>query len=73
MKIEPKRTKAIENIPPLHNKKAMHSFLRRINFVRRFVPSFVETVKPIQDMIKKNVDFRWGSKKNHLLIISKKT
>jgi hypothetical protein len=40
----------------------MQSFLGRINFVRIFVPSFAETVKPLQDMIKKNAEFKWGSK-----------
>jgi len=30
--------------------------------VRRFIPSFVETVKPLQDMIKKDVEFKWGPK-----------
>jgi hypothetical protein len=62
MKIEPERTEAIAKIPPPHNKKSMQSFLGRINFVRRFIPSFFETVKPMQDMIKKNVEFKWGSK-----------
>jgi len=32
--------------------------------VRRFIPSFVEKVKPMQDMIKKNAEFRWGYKEN---------
>ena len=62
MQVEHERTKVISKIHPSHKKKAMQSFLRMINFVRRFIPSFVETVKPLQDMIKKNVEFRWGSK-----------
>jgi len=61
MKIEPKRTEEIANIPPPHNKKSMHSFLGRINFVRLFIPIFAKIVKPMQDMIKKNVEFKWGS------------
>jgi len=48
MKIDPERTKAIAKIPPPRNKKTMQSFLGKINFVRRFVPNFVETVKPLQ-------------------------
>jgi hypothetical protein len=62
MKIELERTESIAKIPPHHNKKSMQSFLGRINFVRRFIRSFAETIKPMQDMIKKNVEFRWGSK-----------
>jgi hypothetical protein len=40
----------------------MQSFLGNIKFVIIFVSSFVETIKPLQDMIKKNVEFKWGSK-----------
>ena len=40
----------------------MQSFLGKINFVRRFVMSFAEIVKPLHNMIKKCVDFKWISK-----------
>ena len=45
--IEPERIKAIEQIPMPHNKKGMQSFMGTINFVRRFVPDFAQTVKPL--------------------------
>jgi hypothetical protein len=47
MKIEPKRNETFSKIPPPHKKKYMHSFLGRIKFVRIFIPSFVETLKPL--------------------------
>jgi hypothetical protein len=28
------------------------------------MPSFFETIKPLQDMINKNAQFSWGSKEN---------
>jgi hypothetical protein len=65
--IEPDRTEVIAKIPLPHSKNFMQSFLRKINFVRRFIPSFVKRVKPLQDMIKKNVEFSWGSKENEAL------
>ena len=40
--IDPDRIKEISEIPLPHNKKAMQSFLRQINFVKRFVPDFQE-------------------------------
>jgi hypothetical protein len=46
----------------------MQLFLRRIDFVRRSILSFFETVKPLQDMIKKNVEFKWGSKEKEEFI-----
>jgi hypothetical protein len=64
MMIDLERTESISKIPPPHNKKSMQSFLVNINFVRIFVPSFVETIKPLQDMIKNNVDLKLGPKEN---------
>ena len=37
----------------------MQSFMGRINFVRRFVPNFAQTVKPLQQMVTQSVKFRW--------------
>ena len=42
--------------------KMMQLLLRKINFVRHFMPSFAEMVKPLQDMIKKESEFKWGVK-----------
>ena len=30
-----------------------------INFVRRFVPYFAQIVKPLQQMVKQSVQFKW--------------
>jgi len=38
----------------------MQSFLGKINFVRRFVPSFSKIIRPLQNMIKKDSSFSWG-------------
>jgi hypothetical protein len=45
--IDPKRIEEITNIPYAHSKKYVQSFLGKINFVTRFIPRFVETVKPL--------------------------
>ena len=57
--IDPGRIEDIKAIVLPHNKTAMQSFLRKINFVRRFIFDFVEIVKPLQDMIKKDFTFKW--------------
>ena len=63
--IDPERIKAIEQIPLPHNKKGMQSFMGTINFVRRFVPDFAPIVKPLQQMVKQSVQFKWNdSEKN---------
>jgi hypothetical protein len=53
------RIKAIAQLPFPHNKKSMQSFFRQINFVRKFTPDFMETIKPLQKMIRKDVEFKW--------------
>ena len=60
--IDPERIEAISKIPFPATKKSMQSFLGKINFVRRFVPSFSEIVRPLQNMIKKDSSFSWGDR-----------
>ena len=57
--IDPERIKAIEQIPLPHGKKTMQSFMGTINFVQRFVPDFAQIVKPLQQMVKQSVQFKW--------------
>jgi hypothetical protein len=59
MMIDPKRMKAIANISPPSSKNAMQYILGKINFIRRFVLSFSEVVRPLQNMIKKDIVFKW--------------
>ena len=47
MIIDPERSEVIAKLPPPHNKKSMQSFMGKINFVHRFIPSFAETMKPL--------------------------
>ena len=57
--IDPRRIEAIKAIVLPHNKKAMQYFHGKIKFVRRFLFNFAEIVKPLQDMIKKDFNFKW--------------
>ena len=67
--IDPERIEAISRIHFPATKKSMQSFMGKINFVRRFVPSFSEIVRPLQNMIKKDSNFSWGDKEKELFII----
>jgi ribonuclease HI len=64
MIIDPKRTQVIAKLPPPTTKKSMQSFLGQINFMRRFVPSFSEMVRPLQNLIKKDTQYLWGPTEN---------
>jgi len=43
----------------------MQSFFGKINFVRKFTPDFAETVKPLQNMIRKDGYFKWDDEKKY--------
>jgi hypothetical protein len=60
IKIDPKRVDAIQEIEIPRNKKSIQSFIGRINFLRRFVPNFVEIIRPITNMLKKYVVIKWS-------------
>ena len=57
--IVPGRIEAIKAIVLPHNKKAIQSFLQKMNFLRRFISEFTKIVKPLQEMIKKDFNFKW--------------
>jgi hypothetical protein len=60
IKIDPKRVCSIQEIEIPRNKKAIQSFIGKINFLRHFVPNFVEILKPITNMLKKYVVIKWS-------------
>ncbi len=55
--IDPERVKAILTLPLPNHKKGLQSFLGRINFVRRFIPSLATMIKPLTTMLKKDMSF----------------
>ena len=65
------RIESIKVITPPHNKKAMQSFLGNINFVRRFISNFTKIVKLLQEMIKKDFNFKWTKERNEAFDIIK--
>ena len=60
VKIDPKRVEVIYGIPLPRKKNEVQVFLGRINFLRRFIPNYVEIVWNITEMRKKNNEVRWA-------------
>jgi hypothetical protein len=73
MIIDPERTQFISKLPPPSSKKSMQSFLGQINFVRRFIPSFSEMVRPLENLIKKDVQYHWGPQESQAFDSIKKS
>ena len=56
--IDQERVQAIAKIGLPGSKKAMQSFLGKINFVKRFVPKFAQIVNPLHYLVNKYVVFK---------------
>eukprot|EP00253_Pinus_taeda_P016514 PITA_16514 len=57
--INPTIVQAIQTLSIPRSKMDIQSFLGKINFVRRFIPNFVELVKHITSMLKKGSEIKW--------------
>ena len=60
IRIDPDRVAAIQKIRIPRNKKEIHSFLGKVNFLRRFITNFVEVVNYVNNMLKKHNNFKWS-------------
>ena len=50
------------------NKRETQSILAKINFVCRFISIFVEIVNPIQEMIKKDENYKWTKERKETFV-----
>lgn len=57
--IDPKRVAAIQKLEYPRRKKEVQSFLGRVNFLMRVVSNFVEIVKAITNMLRKENHIFW--------------
>ena len=60
IKINPSRKEAIQKIDIPRTKKEVHSFIGKVNFLRRFISSFVEIMKCITNMLRKENEIKWN-------------
>lgn len=59
MKIDPDRIKAIVELKSPTNKKELQIILGMINYLRRFVSGLAELAAPLQELLKKDVEWLW--------------
>ena len=68
IKIDPHRVGAIQKNCTPRNKKEIQSFHGRVNFLRRYVPNFAETLSIITIMMRKGNEIKWIVKARNPLI-----
>ena len=60
IEMDPNRTASISNWPTPTKIKELQSFLGFTNFYRMFIPNYTENIKPLLQLLKKNVPFQWS-------------
>lgn len=59
------RVQSVQKIPIPRNIKEVHSFVALCSYFRKFIPSFLLIAKPLYELLRKNVSFKFGAKELH--------
>jgi len=57
--LDPTKAKAITTLSPLTTLKGFRSFVRKVSYLRRFIPGLTKILKPLMEQTKKGVTFVW--------------
>ncbi|KAL0225273.1 hypothetical protein RCL1_003185 [Eukaryota sp. TZLM3-RCL] len=57
--IDPDRIKSILHLPAPPNQTALRSFISAVNFVREFLPNVASLLTPLNDLLRKESQFKW--------------
>jgi hypothetical protein len=66
MRMDPAKVSAVANWPEPKNKKELQSFLSFCNYYHQFIKDFSKIVRPLHDLMKRDVSFNWGVQQQHL-------
>ena len=58
--VDPAKAMAIATIKPLATVKELKSFLGKVSYIRRFIPSLTSITSAFTKLLKKGQGFKWG-------------
>ena len=64
VEIDPAKINAIQKFPVPENVSKLRSFLGIVNFVAKFVPELSDTLAPLHNLLKKDVQWSWSESQN---------
>jgi hypothetical protein len=73
VRISDARAQIIKDWPTPKNVKQVRSFLGSINFVKRLVPRHAELTCPLRELLRPNVEFKWGPEQHKSFDLIKQT
>lgn len=72
IKADPDKIKAISELPAPKNLKRLISFLQTASWYRRFIRNFAEIARPLTNLTKKNMTWKWEQPQEAAFITLKK-
>nr|KYP69622.1 Retrovirus-related Pol polyprotein from transposon 17.6 [Cajanus cajan] len=69
--VDPEKIKAIQEWPTPKSVGDIRSFHGLASFYRRFAPNFSTLASPLNELVKKNVEFIWGEKQENAFLTLK--
>jgi hypothetical protein len=64
IRVDPLKVEAILNLPPPSTLRQLQSLQGKANFLRQFIPNYVELMKGFTRLLKKGYDFVWDDTAN---------
>ncbi|KAJ0183794.1 hypothetical protein K1T71_000217 [Dendrolimus kikuchii] len=61
--VDKEKVKAVKELEPPKDKKALQRVLGMFNYVSKFIPGYADITAPLRNLLKTDVDYRW--EKNH--------
>ena len=62
LKVDPRKVSTVQNWPTPSDVSQVRSFLGLGNYFRRFIQGYSNLVRPLNDLLKKGVPFRWDER-----------
>ncbi|PKI59070.1 hypothetical protein CRG98_020525 [Punica granatum] len=59
IEVDPDKVKAIKELPPPSTVREVHGFLRRLNYIARFIANLTDKCQPLFRLLRKNAAIKW--------------
>src|SRR5579864_4727319 len=72
LQVDPKKIEKMKKLPTPRNLREVRGIMGLLGYYRKFVPNFSKIAKPINQLLKKDEEFKWMNKQQLAVDILKK-